>query len=60
MNPKNPLIVGPVLTVDSLAASFMPAYLILEAARVGRFSAEEESTVTNMVSGTRAGGDIAP
>ncbi|BDA51145.1 hypothetical protein COCOBI_18-0200 [Coccomyxa sp. Obi] len=42
VNPKNPLIVGAILTVDSFVAMFMPAYLILEAARVGNLKDDEE------------------
>jgi hypothetical protein len=44
VNPANPLIVGPVLAVDSLAATFMPAYLILEAARVGKLQIDESGS----------------
>jgi hypothetical protein len=54
VNPMNPLIVGSILVVDTFAASFMPAYLILEAARVGHFQDFPEddkaadSTMTNL------------
>lgn len=54
VNPTNPLIVGSILVVDTFAASFMPAYLILEAARVGHFQEYPEddkaadSTMTNL------------
>lgn len=41
VDPKNPLIVGAILTVDSFVAMFMPAYLILEAARVGNLKDDE-------------------
>ena len=40
VNAKNPLIVGPVLAVDTLAATFMPAYLILDAAQVGQLAVD--------------------
>ncbi|CAL8466471.1 g6007 [Coccomyxa elongata] len=42
VNAKNPLIVGAILTVDSFVAMFMPAYLILEAARVGNLKDDEQ------------------
>ena len=42
VNAKNPIIVGPVLTVDTFVATFMPAYLILEAGRVGHLGDDSE------------------
>ena len=42
INAKNPIIVGPVLTVDTFVATFMPAYLILEAGRVGHLGDNSE------------------
>jgi hypothetical protein len=48
VNAKNPLVVGSILSVDTFMGMFMPAYLILEAGKVGTFSMrdrEETETV---------------
>ena len=54
VNPMNPLIVGSILVVDTFAANFMPAYLILEAARVGhlRGFTDEEKAAASTTSNT--------
>lgn len=57
VNTKNPLVVGPVLAVDTLAATFMPAYLILDAAQVGQLALDPVADAAARVKGSEKDGE---